>query len=133
MERDLIKVSQRLGGGVVADNHHDVASQIAGFLPVQQIGQTVIIGGNEDGDLGAVVGQRQVVVDLKTLGQRFEVVLEIGDGNIKAVQIPFQPGEKQVAAAVEVIVAVQDTAVVADPELRDFRHHAFASVRHRST
>ena len=91
MKGDVIKVGQRLGGGVIADDHDDVARQFAGALPVQQVGKTVVIGGNQDGYLGAVVRQRQVVLDPEAFGQRPEVVLEIGDRNIEPIQIPFQP------------------------------------------
>ena len=60
-----------------------------------------------------------MVVDLETFGP-FEVVLELGDGDIEPVQIPLQPGEEQVAAAVQVVVAVQDAAVVCNQVTASF-------------
>ena len=56
VERDMIKVRQRFGGGMIADNRNDVAGQVAGAMPVQQVDQTVIVTGNQNRYLGAVVG-----------------------------------------------------------------------------
>src|ERR1700733_5149081 len=95
-------------------------------MPVQQVGKTVVIGGNQDGHLRAIIRQCQMVVDQVTFHQRLEVVLKIGDWNIEPVQIPLKPRQEQVAATVQVVIAVQDATVVRNQELGDCRNHTFA-------
>ena len=50
MERDMIEIGQRLGSRMIADDRNDVARQFAGAVPVQQVGKTVVIIGNQNGD-----------------------------------------------------------------------------------
>jgi hypothetical protein len=45
-------------------------------------------------NLRAVIYDRQVVVDQETLGYGPEVLLEITDGKIEAIQVPLQPGQE---------------------------------------
>jgi hypothetical protein len=68
-------------------------------------------------------------MDLETLGERLKVLFEFGDGDIEFAEVPFQPGEKDIAAAVEVIIAVQDAAVVGNKKLGDIGDHAFTRER----
>ena len=91
MEWDLIEVGQRLACRAIADDPDNVTPQFARALPIQQVGKTVVVGGGQDGNLGAVVRQCQVVVDQETFGQRLEILLEFGDWNIEPIQIPFEP------------------------------------------
>src|SRR5437868_7176478 len=89
MKRDLVKVGQRLGRGVIADDHDDIAGKLAGALAVKQVGKAMIVGGNQDGYLGAVIGERKVILDHETLGHGLKLVVEVGDGYIEALEIPL--------------------------------------------
>jgi hypothetical protein len=133
MEGGVIKVGHRPGGGVIADDHDDVARQLAGAVPKQQVSQTVLIGRNQNGYLRAVVRQCQVVLDVERFGQRLEVAIEVRGGNIEPIEVPFQPREEQVAATIQMVVAVQEATVVRHQELGDCRHHALAREGHRCT
>jgi hypothetical protein len=48
MEGNLIKVGQRFGSQVTADDPDDVAREVASAVPVQQVSQTVVIAGNQN-------------------------------------------------------------------------------------
>jgi hypothetical protein len=52
MERDMIEIGQPLGSRMIADDRNDLARQFAGAVPVQQVGKTVVIIGNQNRDLG---------------------------------------------------------------------------------
>jgi len=129
MKGDFIKLGQRSGRRMVADDHGNIAGRLAGALSVKQIGKTVVIAGNQDDDLGAVIGRSQVILDHETPGHRLEVFGEFSEGNIKAIQVPFQPRQEQGPATVHVVVGMQDTAVVSNQKLGDRGHHAFPRQR----
>jgi hypothetical protein len=67
-----------------------------------------------------------VILDEITLGKRLEVLLELGDWNLEAVQIPLEPGQEEVTTAVDVVIAVQDATVVRNQKLGDCCNHTFA-------
>jgi hypothetical protein len=79
-----------------------------------------------------VVAQHQVVLNLKAVGYRLEALIEGGNGGVKSFPIPFQAGREKFAAPVDVIVRVQDTAVVADQKLHDRPHHSLMGERDRT-
>ena len=87
-----MKVGQRLRGHVIADDRNDVARQLVRAVPVQQVRQTMAIGGNQDGYFRTVVRQRQVVIDMESFRQGLKVVAEVSDRNVEPLQVPFQPG-----------------------------------------
>ncbi len=126
MERYTIELGQRLGRRVIADDPSNVTLQFTRLLPVQQVSKTVVIRRNQNRNLRPIGSQRQVVADLELFDQRLEVVLEVGDRNIEPVQIPLNPGQEQVATAVQVVIAVQDAAIVSNQELTNRRDGAFS-------
>jgi hypothetical protein len=77
-------------------------------------------------------GQREMILNLEAFDQRPEVLIELRDRNVKTVEVPFQPGEKDIAARVQMIVAMQDAAMVRHQELRYRRDDAFARKALRS-
>ena len=57
-----------------------------------------------------------MILDHEALGHRSEVLFEVRERNVEALQIPFQPGQEQVSVTVNVIVCVQKAAVMRDQE-----------------
>jgi len=60
-----------------------------------------------------------VILDAIGVGQGVEVHFEGCLANVEGVQIPFQAGEEQFAAAIDVVGCMRHASVVSNQELRD--------------
>ena len=55
---------------MVADDGDDVATQFNCAVPRRQVDKAMVIRRNQDGELGTMIAQWQVVLDLVLNGQR---------------------------------------------------------------
>src|SRR5215469_11417865 len=132
MKRNPIEVGQWLGLIVVADDDDDVATQFTCTVPIQQVGKAMAVSRNQDDDLGAMIGQCQMVLDLILLSQRVKVPLKVRDWNVEACEVPLQPRKEHCPAAVYVIISVQDPTVVRYQKLGDGCHYPLMCISNRS-
>src|SRR5579863_4421846 len=132
MKRDSVELGQGLGFLVIADDREDVASQLACVMPVEQVGQAVVVVRKQDHHLGSIIRRRQVIVDLVLLSYWREVFLERRDWNIETLQVPFQARQEYITVGVDVIVSVQDAAMMCHQELGNGGDGSFARQGNRS-
>src|ERR1700751_2091330 len=55
MEWDVIEVSEPFGRRVIADDHYNVASEFPNLMPVQEVRETMLIGGNQNRHFGTMI------------------------------------------------------------------------------
>src|SRR5215472_18075907 len=55
MERDVVEVSEALGRRVIADDHYNVAGEFPHLMPVQEVGETMLVSGNQNRDFGSML------------------------------------------------------------------------------
>ncbi len=125
MERDTVEFRQTLGITVVADDQRDVAGQFATLVPMQEIGQAMVVLRDHDGHACTLLWEIELPLHLQTLGDRAEVLAERIGFNSRATQVPLHAHEKQVVLRILMLVGIAIIGVMPIKEIRDRSDDAF--------
>ncbi len=121
-----MEVGQSLGAGMVTDDQGQVAIELAGLLAVQEIGETMEVTGDEDGDVLRDVSVVQAPVHLELFGEGSKGGAEVLFAAAGVVQRKFDAHEEESEVDVLMLVGVQDIGVVMDEEVGDGGNDALA-------
>ena len=108
--------------GVVADDQGNGDIPFTRLVTRQQVIEAMAHFRNENRHARCLVGNMQFPPHVQSLGNRAELHGDLGKRQREAVEVELDAHEEDVGFGVDVLVEVQDVAVIPVEELGDGRH-----------
>ena len=125
-ELRAVESRQSLGIGVVGDHQRNVAVQLARLVPVEQVGEAVVVLRNQNAHARTPLAFGQPPAHLKARGNRGELIGQLVQAHVHPGGIELHPHQEQAGLGVAMLVGVQNVSIVAEDEIGDHRHQTLA-------
>jgi hypothetical protein len=91
---------------------------------MEQVNETVVETGDENGNRGLLVRKSQFPLHRKTLGNGLKPAADFRLSNRKIREVPFNPREELLSFKVNVMIGVQDVAAMTRNEISNVANQA---------
>src|SRR6267143_2104894 len=122
VERDAKSFRHGLQVRVIADHQRNASRQFSRYVPEQQIVQAVAVFRDKNGDALDGIGKVNSPLHLQPFGERCKSRGDFRARDLKSVYFPFHAHQEQSGPGINMIVGVNDVAVVLEEKFRDLRH-----------
>lgn len=104
---------------MIADDDRDVDGEIAGLVAREQVVEAVVFFGDEERHATALAGETELPLHLVPAAERAEARVHFGAVEEEAIHRPLESHEEGVLTRVDVLLEVDDVAVMGCDESGD--------------
>jgi hypothetical protein len=122
MKRDAEALRRRPQRLVIGDDDRDVHGQVAGFVAGEQVVEAVVFLRDEQGDALALAGEAEAHLHLMAARHGLQAGLDLLFFEREVFQAPLQAHEEGVLLRVDVLLEVDDVALMREDEAGDVMH-----------
>src|SRR5208282_1660692 len=109
---------------MIADNHGNLASQLADLMPVQQIDQAMLVSRYENGDAGLDTRVFAAPAHPIAFGNGLKLAREVCEIEREIRKIELHTHEEQAGFVILMLIRAQDVRAMRIEEARDGGHNA---------